>query len=291
MKNREKFNNATWKSTRNKIIYFSKMIWSFLYPLCTKIANTANLLYEKLPLDKINAKLGGKLDVRSPKFKKILGITFSAAAVFFLIIIICILNSIFFRETCLWCGGAGKINGTKEVRCNDCNGKGFVGKCPSCNGSGKTFVYRYTIPCLHCINGKQICKSCFQGKKNVPTVLKCNVCNGWKRVKPEVNVRVKQYCESRIRFMNAMTDLYISTFSNSAGSSYSAPSYNYSSSGGGTSSTTRRCSIHGETYDIRFGSGCAWCRQPDYGSGKTTTAKCPRHNYYYDPSIGCPICR
>ncbi|MBO5992311.1 MAG: hypothetical protein J6R00_11720 [Lentisphaeria bacterium] len=77
----------------------------------------------------------------------------------------------------------------------------------------------------------------------------------------------------------------------SAGSSYSAPSYNYSSSGSGTSSTTRRCSIHGETYDIRFGSGCAWCRQPDYGSGKTTTAKCPRHNYYYDPSIGCPICR
>lgn len=58
-----------------------------------------------------------------------------------------------------------------------------------------------------------------------------------------------------------------------------------------SSSYKRVCSIHGQEYDIRYGSGCAWCRQPDFGGGKTTTMRCGVHGYWFDPAIGCPGCK
>lgn len=53
----------------------------------------------------------------------------------------------------------------------------------------------------------------------------------------------------------------------------------------------RICQIHGEIYDIRYGSGCQWCKQPDFGSGKTTTHTCTVHGYKFDPKYGCPACQ
>lgn len=51
------------------------------------------------------------------------------------------------------------------------------------------------------------------------------------------------------------------------------------------------CTKHGEEYDTRYGSGCAWCRQADYGGGKTTNVRCGVHGYWFDPAIGCPGCK
>lgn len=288
-----KNNNDFWKKAKDKNLHILKIILNFLYSLYTRIVGAANSLYEKFPLDKINEKLGCNLNVKSKKSKMIRRIVFAAIIVFIVMIPICLiwgicaLSSNLSRETCLWCGGAGIINGTKEVRCDNCNGKGTVGKCHSCNGSGTTFIFNYRMMCASCLGGgKQFCRKCYKGIKNVPAKLECGVCDGRKKVKPEINVRVKQYCKSQIMFMNMMMN---NTNFSSGSSSFPASSSNYGTPDR-NKSWTRRCSIHGVTYDIRFGSGCAWCRQPDFGSGKTTTAKCPRHNYYYDPSVGCPIC-
>lgn len=66
---------------------------------------------------------------------------------------------------------------------------------------------------------------------------------------------------------------------------------NYSTVRPSTSSYKRVCPVHGQEYDIRYGSGCAWCKQPDFGGGKTTSMRCGVHGYWFDPSIGCPGCK
>lgn len=66
---------------------------------------------------------------------------------------------------------------------------------------------------------------------------------------------------------------------------------NYSSVRPSASSYKRICPVHGQEYDIRYGSGCAWCKQSDYGGGKTTSMRCGVHGYWFDPAIGCPGCK
>lgn len=53
------------------------------------VVNKADELYNKLPLDKINEKLGGKVDVKSKKFKTIAGCVVGALLVLILCLIFC----------------------------------------------------------------------------------------------------------------------------------------------------------------------------------------------------------
>ena len=64
------------------------------------VAEKADELYNKLPLDKINEKLGGKIDVKSPVFKKVL---FSVLAVLLLFFVFSL------------CSGGGSSSGSGTI--------------------------------------------------------------------------------------------------------------------------------------------------------------------------------
>lgn len=195
---------------------------------------------------------------------------------------------------CFQCGGKKKItcficrgNGATEswVVCNECSGRGIkVLKCSKCSGNGHHWekVSKVLIQQLQ-LEGcdKLMMSKIAEFKNSMPKKMQTQAGNNSNK---ELQRLQKQLIQQQL--LQMQLSLLNDSF-NTPAPSFESPSPSF----GKTSiSTRRRCSTHGTEYDIRYG-GCAWCRQPDFGSGKTTNARCIRHSVYYDPSIGCPMCR
>lgn len=228
-------------------------------------------------------------------------------------------NGIFWGYQCPVCRGTGKhqmCQGTGIMACTNCAGKGKY-TCSICRGHGQTGRWELCHKCSGMGKKISVCNSCggagFRWENISSDQLK-QLRNFQYAVRERVIADVlarnterspKSYTSSAVnnkanandftnqqiqqQLFNLQMQMLNDSFS-SGGNFTSVPSYTSGNNYGSSISTTRRCSIHGVSYDLRYG-GCAMCRQPDFGSGKTANVKCYKHGVYYNPSIGCPMCR
>lgn len=242
-------------------------------PAIEKIIEKSDKYYNKLPLDRINEKLGGRVDVKSEKFKSLL-----RRVVFILVLLLVYL---FFKscipaiggEKCMWCGGSGKTPARELVKCNQCAGSGVGAACSRCRGSGSIWSNGYKLWCSQCSGrGREICNVCFSsGQKRIEIIVKCKVCKGWKKVSPEVNRRLAAEYEA------AKNSLITNYLLQELGKSSSMPAFNnnpssnnnnsFGTGGGGYRPMTQKkvCGVCGTTYNYPSLTRCPYCSRPQFG--------------------------
>ncbi len=178
-----------------------------------------------------------------------------------------------YKIDCSTCNGSGNVQchgcqGTATVnqvqRCQTCNGYGYcVSVCEGCNGEGILWVpAKDEIP-LQVERMRSAIRNnlsnAFIGKVSQNTQTKRDSRKS-QAVMDDVTQQQQMQMQMQNQMMNQMMNQIMTnsdSFQPTPPSSNSIPAYkaNY----------TRTCPIHGETYDIRYGSGCAKCRAPQFG--------------------------